>query len=157
MIDEIVANLIIDELIFEEGINYLFLYRSGQLKLDKETKLVQSINSIETIKSNVLNLIIKYIINFKSCFISDFNNYFRDRTRKSQVVVCPVCLQEVAGQRFAPHLEKCLRGGQRGSKRTESKEIIIESSSIKRKRIHVDPYPNSLIVRIKLRNGGKII
>ena len=82
------------------------------------------------------------------------------------IVSCPVCYETVAGQRFAPHLEKCLNGGKRGglpSKKTSTGTNCNNSnnmgiglpyySQIKK----VDPYPNSLIVRVKLKDGGKEI
>ena len=72
------------------------------------------------------------------------------------LVNCPVCEESVSGHRFAPHLEKCLRGGKRGSKRASFAELMLPyTSSTKIKTITVDPYPNSRIVRIKMRNGGE--
>ena len=83
---------------------------------------------------------------------------------QSNIVTCPVCYETVAGQRFAPHLEKCLNGGKRGglpSKKASGAGCSTNNmgiglpyySQIKK----VDPYPLSLIVRIRLKDGCKNI
>jgi len=106
----------------------------------------------------------------------------------SSSVNCPVCNELVSGRRFAPHLEKCMNGGKRGSKRhydyihdsssaknarasnvTKSVEPIGSSSSLVPQSTRevvrptnraigggksvVDCFPNSLVVRIKVKNG----
>lgn len=74
------------------------------------------------------------------------------------LVTCPECEQLISGHRFAPHLEKCMRGGKRGTKKTSFTELMLPYSSAPRvKAPVVDPHPSSLIVRIKLRNGGNDI
>lgn len=60
--------------------------------------------------------------------------------------------------RFAPHLEKCMNGGKRGTRKYS--EVFLDESYLKpmpKKQVEVDPCPNSLIVRVKLRNGGMIL
>jgi hypothetical protein len=79
------------------------------------------------------------------------------------MVSCPICTETVSGRRFAPHLEKCMNGGKRGSKRhydylhdeIGTKALPKPKSSDALDQL--DLYPSSLIVRIKLRNGGEII
>jgi hypothetical protein len=85
------------------------------------------------------------------------------------IVTCPICNDVVSGQRFAPHLEKCMKGGKRGgtivSKRSAGSGSTSNSTSLigiglpyyTKKDIipFLDPYPNSLIIRIKLKNGSK--
>ncbi len=82
------------------------------------------------------------------------------------MVQCPVCLEAVGGARFAPHLEKCLRGKQRRNNKingttnhvdnVRSKKFNFPSLPIKPRKIRdtSDPHPNSLVIRIKLREGG---
>jgi hypothetical protein len=63
----------------------------------------------------------------------------------------------VAGSRFAPHLEKCLRGGKRGSRKSNFTEISLPYSNAPKIKLKiVDPLPKSMIVRVKMRNGGTI-
>ena len=76
-------------------------------------------------------------------------------------------LSYYSGLRFAPHLEKCLRGGKRGSKLSSSSSSssyalsyanslpYIPRNVSKPKKTFIDPYPDSLIIKIKLKNGGK--
>lgn len=73
-------------------------------------------------------------------------------------VTCPVCKENVVGQRFAPHLEKCLNGGKRGglvgNKKSASSYgslgIGLPYYNVVKK---VDQYPQSLVVRIRLKDG----
>ena len=78
-------------------------------------------------------------------------------------VNCPICSEIVSGRRFAPHLEKCMNGGKRGSKKhydyihddaLTSKALVKPKSSESLEA--QDAYPKSLIVRIKLKNGGNL-
>jgi hypothetical protein len=59
----------------------------------------------------------------------------------------------VSGNRFAPHLEKCLNGGKRAAKTTTS--FTAPPPEKKVKMPPVDPHPQSLVIRIKLKNQGK--
>lgn len=77
-------------------------------------------------------------------------------------VCCPICKEEVSGVRFAPHLEKCMNGGKRGGKKF-SKAIDDYTYSLPMKTYKprnipevIDPHPESLIIKVKLRNGGKL-
>jgi hypothetical protein len=74
----------------------------------------------------------------------------------ASVVSCPVCAENVSGLRFAPHLEKCLNGGKRGSKRHYDC-LQDEGLGKSPKKVHknMDPFPNSLIVRFKMKGGGE--
>jgi Sgf11 (transcriptional regulation protein) len=78
-------------------------------------------------------------------------------------VTCPVCYETVAGQRFAPHLEKCLNGGKRGGGPSK-KSSLSSSCSTNNLGIglpyytapkKIDPFPLSLVIRIRLKDGGK--
>ena len=50
-----------------------------------------------------------------------------------------------------------MNGGKRGTRKYS--EIFLEDSYLKphTKKQEVDPHPNSLIVRVKLRNGGIVL
>ena len=72
------------------------------------------------------------------------------------VVQCPICLESVAGTRFAPHLEKCMNGGKRQSLATRKYDGLYGDdwhTSKATKPVFTDPYPNSAIVRVKLKSG----
>jgi hypothetical protein len=78
------------------------------------------------------------------------------KQNSSGIVSCPVCRENVSGQRFALHLEKCLNGGKRAAARRKPGNGQVAdptaSSSISTRRLNTY---GSLIVRIKLNNGGK--
>ena len=68
-----------------------------------------------------------------------------------------MCHELVAGTRFAVHLEKCMNGGKRGSRRFYESLIDDGYKGVVKPKIingFIDPYPKSLIIKIKLRNGG---
>jgi hypothetical protein len=72
------------------------------------------------------------------------------------VVQCPLCLESVAGTRFAPHLEKCMNGGKRTSLTTRKYDGLYGDdwhTGSKAKAVFCDPFPNSAIVRVKLKQG----
>jgi len=80
----------------------------------------------------------------------------------SGTVNCPICHELVSGKRFAPHLERCMNGGKRGAKRNYDylhDEPAPAKPAVKAKPIETDqdPHPNSLIVRLKLKNGGNYL
>ena len=115
------------------------------------------IHIVDRLSSQILHIWINFI------FVILDNKKFSSSSQ-SNIVTCPVCKETVAGQRFAPHLEKCLNGGKRGglpSKKTSgtgcsSNDMGIGLpyySQIKK----VDPYPLSLIVRVRLKDGCKSI
>lgn len=78
-------------------------------------------------------------------------------------VTCAICKESVSGSRFAVHLEKCMNGGKRGSRRFyESLDYHSTSTHKPTTTTHKpkqlkppigDPNPGSLVVRIKLKNG----
>ena len=79
-----------------------------------------------------------------------------------KIVACPICGETVAGQRFAPHLEKCINGGKRGGGLPKKSSLPSKCSSqtagfhlpyytAPRK---IDPHPSSLVIRIRLKDGG---
>lgn len=73
-----------------------------------------------------------------------------------KTVTCQLCKEQVAGARYAPHLERCMNGGKRGTrKHYDALPNMLQyySSKPKIKKEFVDPFPDSLVVRIKLRNG----
>lgn len=72
-------------------------------------------------------------------------------------ISCNICGEQVAGSRYAPHLERCMNGGKRGSRRyfdslQDTKSLKVSMSKVKKE---ADPYPESTIVRIKLKDGGE--
>lgn len=81
---------------------------------------------------------------------------------------CPICGESVGGARFAPHLEKCMKGTKRGMAKRNSNGDFFSSFAKDSKRFnfpalptrqnnsHFDPHPNSTIIRIKLKDGCKI-
>lgn len=78
----------------------------------------------------------------------------------SGTVNCPICHELVSGKRFAPHLERCMNGGKRGSKRNydylhDEPAPARPAAKVKPVETDQDPLRNSLIVRLKLKNGGK--
>lgn len=80
------------------------------------------------------------------------------KQNSSGIVSCPVCRENVSGQRFALHLEKCLNGGKRAAARRKPGTLQIidpptaltAPSNSRRQNSY-----GSLIVRVKLKNGGK--
>lgn len=74
----------------------------------------------------------------------------------SKTVTCPVCTELVAGTRFAPHLEKCMNGGKRNSRKYY--DALTDDTGLRptkvSKVVEADPHPNSLIVRVRMKNGG---
>ena len=71
------------------------------------------------------------------------------------VAQCPLCLEQVSGTRFAPHLEKCMNGGKRTSLGIRKYDGLYGDDwhTRREKMVFTDPYPNSAIVRVKLKNG----
>ncbi len=77
-------------------------------------------------------------------------------SRIDRAIVCPKC-SAVIGVRFAPHLDKCLKGGKRNLKKSNFKSFWsnIESLPMKLSSPFVDPFPNSLVVSVQLCKGSK--
>ena len=73
----------------------------------------------------------------------------------AQMAQCPICLHFVSGSRFAPHLERCIMGRKRAG-RSHYSSLDDGIHSKKPKIPFVDPYPNSNIVRIKVRRDNGI-
>ena len=82
------------------------------------------------------------------------------RNVPAPLAFCPICRESVGASRFAPHLEKCMRGGKRSAKVATTTEVSTLFSDglllpVEKPNIQLeDPYPNSLVVRIRVRNGG---
>jgi hypothetical protein len=80
----------------------------------------------------------------------------------NRTVVCPLCKESVAGVRYAPHLERCMNGGKRGVRRhydflhDNAVSLPYYSSKPKQKKEFVDPYPDSLVIRVRVKNGGPV-
>jgi hypothetical protein len=68
-------------------------------------------------------------------------------------VACNICGKEIAGSRYAPHLERCMNGGKRGAKRYD---FLTDDLRAKTKKDFVDPCPQSMVVKIKFRQGGEL-
>lgn len=68
-------------------------------------------------------------------------------------VTCNICGEHVAGSRFAQHLERCMNGGKRGGTR-KNFDYLRDKVRVRPKKEIVDPYPQSPIVRIKMKQGG---
>ena len=84
------------------------------------------------------------------------------RSSQPKIVACPICGETVAGQRFAPHLEKCINGGKRGGG-LPKKSFLPTKGSSQSAGFHlpyytaprkIDPHPSSLVIRIRLKDGG---
>ena len=75
----------------------------------------------------------------------------------AQVAQCPMCRHFVSGSRFAPHLERCIMGKKRAG-RSHYSSLDDGIHSKKSKAPFVDPYPNSNVIRIKVRrdNGAPL-
>lgn len=90
-LDETLSIEIINEFVYEISLEYSFelhwLIKNGNLNLDE-------LYNIQPIETEIERNIIEDQIIMKS------NN-------TSLIVTCPVCLETVAGSRFAHHLEKC--------------------------------------------------
>lgn len=71
----------------------------------------------------------------------------------SMTVQCPLCLASISGSRFAPHLEKCMNGGKRGSLSNRKHDSLDVVHVKKDKVVFTDPFPESTVIRIKMRNG----
>jgi hypothetical protein len=68
-----------------------------------------------------------------------------------------MCNEQVAGTRFAPHLEKCMNGGKRGSRKYN--DALFDDSMFRlptKPRVAEipDPFPSSLVVKVRLKQGG---
>lgn len=152
----------------------MWCIRTGQWTLD-DIYGVKSLSSIDTTSkskhnSTIFTLIIssEQLIYFaeKASNTSNPTNHSSSHQASSsssatlchfasqRAVVCSLCGEAVAGSRYAPHLEKCMNGGKRGSKKHyDSLQDPVYKSKYKKE--FVDPYPNSLVVRIRYKNGGK--
>lgn len=74
---------------------------------------------------------------------------------QGSTVCCPRCSHAIGGSRFATHLEKCMIGGKRGSRKhydALDDNFFFHGRGSK---VKADPHPDSLIIKIKLRKGGK--
>ncbi|RYH29040.1 hypothetical protein EON65_09885 [archaeon] len=72
----------------------------------------------------------------------------------SRFVSCNVCGKDIVGSRFAPHLERCMNGGSRTT--TGGFDLLPDTVKEKVKKEPVDPHPTSMVIRIKMRNGGRL-
>lgn len=73
-------------------------------------------------------------------------------TQYGSTISCPHCKQEIGGSRFATHLEKCMTGGKRGSRKHY--DALDDQFFFQGRASKIDPHPDSLIVKIKMRKGG---
>ncbi len=71
-------------------------------------------------------------------------------------ITCNICGEQVAGSRYAPHLERCMNGGKRGGRRYFDSLQDVRTVKVPKLKKDVDPYPESLIVRIKFKDGCKL-
>jgi len=82
---------------------------------------------------------------------STSNSSSNNNNTNGLIVCCPICIEQVSGLRFANHLEKCMRGGKRGARGSRPfTELSLPYISTK---VRVDPHPQSLVIRFKLKNG----
>jgi hypothetical protein len=90
-LDETLSLDIINELVYEITLEYSFelhwLIKNGNLNLDELYNVQPIENEIE-----------------KNTLVDQINV----KSNTSLIVACPVCLENVAGSRFAHHLEKCI-------------------------------------------------
>ena len=83
---------------------------------------------------------------------SNNNNGSNHGNSNGLIVSCPICYEQVSGLRFANHLEKCMRGGKRGA-RGSRPFAELSLPYISTTKVKVDPHPQSLVIRVKLKNG----
>lgn len=80
----------------------------------------------------------------------------------NKTVICQICKESVAGVRYAPHLERCMNGGKRGVRRhyeflqDTSVSLPYYNSKPKQKKEFIDPFPESLVVKVRVKNGGNV-
>ena len=189
---------ILDDFIFEECIEvnislllmkttistgfYLYLFvviilqmmwfvRTNGITLDEiyNVEPIESFFEQEKLTGNLLNIMISCVrvISVISQISLPVGNQAASSS-SSGTVNCPICNEIVSGRRFAPHLEKCMNGGKRGSKRhydylhddvfggglgnkSLSKAKSMDSLELQ------DSFPHSLVVKIKLKNGGEYL
>eukprot|EP01038_Epipyxis_sp_PR26KG_P004900 gene4900-6861_t len=125
--------------------------------------LEESLEAIWSVKSKMVNLDDIYDVESLNSFVrreqlmAEQPKLKYSSVTQTSVVGCPICKELVAGKRFAPHLEKCMNGGKRGARKYSEVFDMNEIEQIKiskpKKVEPNDPYPNSLIIRIKIRNG----
>jgi hypothetical protein len=145
---------IIEEILFDEAIEFMWLIRSGQLSLE-DLYNVQSFAEPSPPQTKIESILKKTQITGSAGGISSSSSNWMNRT-----VVCPLCKESVAGVRYAPHLERCMNGGKRGVRRhydflhDNAVSLPYYSSKPKQKKEFVDPYPDSLVIRVRVKNGG---
>lgn len=86
-----------------------------------------------------------------SSLSSNSSNGSNNGNTNGLIVCCPICIEQVSGLRFANHLEKCMRGGKRGAR--GSRPFTELSLPYTYPKVRVDPYPQSLVIRFKIKNG----
>ena len=107
-----------------------------------------------------------YLIVILKYFIINLGNQTSSSSSSANNVNCPICSELVSGKRFAPHLEKCMNGGKRGSKRhydylhDDASSNHANSKTVNKQKSNEsqdqqDAHPLSLVVRIRMKNGGK--
>ena len=166
----------IDEVMFEEILDVHYAYKKGTLSLDAlfgleplKSPRVNALNGIvngsssssnSTITSGVsgiggIGIVGGALVGPKGAKV--FKAAKAPPAAKAayfpMTVQCPLCLAVISGTRFAPHLEKCMNGGKRGSL-SKGKFDSLDVSHVKKdKVVFSDPFPDSTIIRIKMRNG----
>jgi hypothetical protein len=177
-ISQSIINLLLEDIIRTECIDFMWLARTNNITLDEIHNLVPLHVLMDKMNENEELLSGKTKTSIKSNQPMSATNPLQP-TKQSKTggkgskashskaatnvipnVCCAICKESVSGSRFAVHLEKCMNGGKRGSRRfyesldyhTTSYKAPKATNPPPNKNLP-DPYPDSLIVRIKLKNG----
>ena len=162
--EDLIFDSIVEDILLELCISANYSVRSGNFQYDASlpqlSDLVDNYRKIESSKqaTGKFSVCANYPL-----MVGSYISVVAVPTKQLQTVLCPVCLADVSGQRFAPHLGKCMKGGKRPIKvaSTATLPVSVPSSSDNivltkpSASSNVDPYPESLVIRIKLKNGGK--
>lgn len=172
-ISQSILDLILEDIIRTECIDFMWLARTNNITLDEIHNLVPLQVLIDKMKET------EGVLSEKSKTKTKLNHQIPSNnsqsTKQSKAggkskastkaasnitnVPCVICKESVSGSRFAVHLEKCMNGGKRGSRRFYE-SLDYHTTSYKAPKAPKqsdkdlpDPYPDSLVVRIKLKNG----
>jgi hypothetical protein len=139
-VESCVFDEILDELILEEAFDFHYTLKKKLITVDEIYNVfpIPSKSDLEEERQNQSNDL----------------GIGKVQSAPNMLVQCPVCNESVGAVRFAPHLEKCLRGGKRGNRDTKSSLFDVGLQyATKVKAVPKDPHPESLVIRIKTKNG----
>lgn len=116
-VEDCILNLLVDSIVRKECFDVHFLLKSNQMTLEE----VYNVRELPKSSSGSGLWIVdcKWIDNRPICILTDKSKLSSSGSGSLQThlapmtVICPVCSTQVGGQRFAPHLERCMNGGKR--------------------------------------------